>query len=144
VVNSVFIENINHFNSIGWTFSVVFLLCLALRYLYKLYDDLENIQLGSHPLFIINTGFLIYFTGSLFTYIFGWEILSKEARGFFHNAWIIQSLSNIGKKYNCELRTMAGEVQVNDLVIFSNGHRLHAYYAGGYHLVCLSFSEEAY
>ncbi len=97
LLDSFFIESIYQFNSIGWTFCIFFLLCLALGYLYKLYDDLENTQLSSHPLFIINTGFMIYFAGSLFTYIFGWEILSKEARGFFHNAWIIQCFSNIGK-----------------------------------------------
>jgi hypothetical protein len=97
ILDSFFIESIYQFNSIGWTFSIFFLLCLSLRYLYKLYQDLENIQLERNPLFIINTGFLVYFTGSLFTYIFGWEILSQEAKGLFHNAWIIQSFSNIFK-----------------------------------------------
>jgi len=82
VVNSVFIENINHFNSIGWTFSVVFLLCLALRYLYKLYDDLENIQLGSHPLSLSIRVFNLFYGISFYLH-FRWEILSKEARGFF-------------------------------------------------------------
>jgi|GEM_PF-2716209 hypothetical protein len=97
LLNSLFSENIYQFNSMAWTFSVIFLLCLGLRYLYKLYDDLENIQLTSHPLFIINTGLLIYFAGSLFTFIFGWEILSKEAKGFFHNAWVIQGFSGFTK-----------------------------------------------
>jgi hypothetical protein len=97
VLNTVFIEDIYQFNSLAWTISIIFLLSLGLRYLYKLYDDLENIQLNTHPLFIINTGFLIYFAGSLFTYIFASEILAQEAKGFFHNAWIIQGFSNIAK-----------------------------------------------
>jgi magnesium-transporting ATPase (P-type) len=97
ILNSFFIEPIDQFNSFAWTFGIIFLLCLGLGYLYKLYDDLENIHLPSHPLFIINTGFLIYFAGSLFTYILGSKILSEEAKGFFHNGWVIQSFSNIVK-----------------------------------------------
>lgn len=95
--NSVFIEPLEQFNSFAWTFGILFLLCLGLSYLYKLYDDLENIHLPTHPLFVINTGFLIYFAGSLFTYILGSRILSEEAKGFFQNGWVIQSVSTIVK-----------------------------------------------
>lgn len=95
--NSLFIEPLDQFNSFAWTFGILFLLCLGLAYLYKLYDDLENIHLPTHPLFVINTGFLIYFAGSLFTYILGSRILSEEAKGFFHNGWVIQSFSTIVK-----------------------------------------------
>src|SRR5260221_4395434 len=37
VLNSLFYESIYQFNSVGWTFCIIFLLCLGLRYLYKLY-----------------------------------------------------------------------------------------------------------
>jgi len=97
VANSVFNENVQQFNSMAWTLNTLILLCFGLKYLYKLYQELETTQLEQNPLFIINAGFLIYFSGSLFTYIFGWKILSAEARGFFHNAWVIQSFSNIIK-----------------------------------------------
>lgn len=96
-LNSIFIEPLDQFNSFAWTFGILFLLCLGLGYLYKLYDNLENIHLPTHPLFVINTGFLIYFAGSLFTYILGSRILSEEAKGFFHNGWVIQSFSTIIK-----------------------------------------------
>jgi uncharacterized membrane protein len=56
--NSVFIEPLEQFNSFAWTFGILFLLCLGLSYLYKLYDDLENIHLPTHPLFVINTGLI--------------------------------------------------------------------------------------
>jgi hypothetical protein len=97
VLNSVFVESIFQFNSFGWTLNTFILLCFGLRYLLKFYQEMDVIQVERNPLFIINCGFLIYFSGSLFTYVFGWKILSQEAQGFFHNAWIIQSFSNISK-----------------------------------------------
>jgi len=90
-------EDLHQFNSLSWTFTILFLLCMGLLYLRKLYQDLENIKLDKHPLFIINAGLLIYFAGSLFTNIFGAKILSQEAKDFFHKAWINQSFSNLVK-----------------------------------------------
>ena len=97
VANSMFNEGIMEFNSTAWSLDIIFLLSLGLMYLYRVYQDLESVPLDRSPLFIINTGLLLYFSGSLFTYILGSKILSKESQDFFHNAWIIQSLANIIK-----------------------------------------------
>lgn len=70
---------------------------VAFLYLYKLYASIEDVAIESHSGFIINAGFLIYFAGSLFTYLLGWYILSQKPQGFFANGWIIQSLANIVK-----------------------------------------------
>jgi len=97
LLNSLLNENIYQFNSTAWSLNVIFLLGFGLRYLYKIYQDLESTQLEQSPLFIIDTGLLVYFSGSLFTYILGSEILSRQSAGFFSNAWVIQSFSNISK-----------------------------------------------
>jgi hypothetical protein len=70
---------------------------MAFIYLYALYFKAEDVAIESHSGFIINTGFLIYFAGSLFTYLLGWYILSRTPSGLFANGWIIQSISNICK-----------------------------------------------
>ncbi|HLZ16856.1 MAG TPA: hypothetical protein VKQ08_07440 [Cyclobacteriaceae bacterium] len=97
LLNSLFNENIFQFNSIGWSINIIILLSLGLKYFHKIYQGLETTQFERSPLFIINTGLLVYFTGSLFTYILGSKILSKDSQDFFNNAWVIQSFSNISK-----------------------------------------------
>lgn len=97
LTNTLFNEGILDFNSTAWAIDILFLLFLGLRYMYKVYDDLEIIQLSKSPRFIINTGLMIYFSGSLFTYILGSKILSKESPDFYNNAWIIQSMANTCK-----------------------------------------------
>ena len=97
IYNSLFIQCYLEFNSIAWSINTIFLMAFGLLYLYQLYRESESSLpiLTRHSLFIINSGFLLYFAGSLFTYLLGANILSKEAIGFFHNGWIIQCFANI-------------------------------------------------
>lgn len=96
--NTLFFQSIFTFNSIAWTINMLALIILGLLYLYRLYKtDEDYAPLEKRPDFIITAGFLIYASGSLFTYLMGTSILSGEPEGFFHNAWIIQSVSNISK-----------------------------------------------
>jgi len=53
--------------------------------------------LQKRPDFIIMSGWLLYASGSLFTYLMASKILSGYAEGFFKNAWFFQSASNILK-----------------------------------------------
>jgi hypothetical protein len=97
LLNSIVIQGPFQFNSYAWSFNTLFLLLCGLLYLYNLYQGIENIKLERNPTFAINAGLMIYFSGSLFTYVLGWDILSGDPKGFFHNAWIIQCISNISK-----------------------------------------------
>lgn len=97
VVNSVYFQRINEFNSYTWGVNTFALMVLAFLYLYTLYSRIEDIAIESHSGFIINAGLLIYFGGSLFTYLLGWDILSQKPAGLFANGWIIQAIANIFK-----------------------------------------------
>ncbi len=97
-INTLFIQNIYTFNSVAWTLNMLLLIIMGLLYFHKLYqDDEDYTPLEQRPVFIIAAGLLIYASGSLFTYLMGTEILSGKPEGFFNNAWVFQSVSNILK-----------------------------------------------
>ena len=85
------------FNSNTWTITVVGILFLGLSFFFRIYKQEENTSLKRMPEFVITCGWLIYASGSLFTYLMGTEILSGKPDGFFKNAWIFQCFSNIIK-----------------------------------------------
>lgn len=99
IVNSIFFQKMNEFNSYAWGVNTFVLMVMAFLYLYTLYLRIEDVAIETHSGFIINAGFLVYFGGSLFTYLLGWYILSQEPSGLFANGWIIQAIANICK--NC-------------------------------------------
>jgi hypothetical protein len=86
------------FNSYAWALNMGVIMVMGIIYLFRLYNN-ENDRspLEQRPDFLINAGWLIYASGSLFTYLLGIEILSGKAAGFFHNAWIFTCISNIFK-----------------------------------------------
>ena len=97
VINTLFFQSLWEFNSFAWGVNTVVLMFLAFVYLYRLYSAIDDISIEKHPEFICCAAFLIYFAGSLFTYLLGWNILSQYPEGFFANGWIIQSLATFVK-----------------------------------------------
>lgn len=97
ITNSLFVEPLTQFNSIGWTINSTVLIGLGLSYLYILYNSEVMVSLKKNPDFIITAGWLVYAAGSLFTYLLSTEIFSQPALGFFHNAWIFQCIANLFK-----------------------------------------------
>lgn len=99
VIDSILIESIWTFNSTGWSVNILILMVIGLMFLYHLYTRSDNYSqmLTNQSIFVIHSGLMIYFGGSLFTYLLGWYILSHEAVGFFHNGWLIQCIANILK-----------------------------------------------
>ena len=98
ILNSIFFQDIHSFNSLAWTFNMIALIVMGLMYFYKVYNDEEDYTpLNERPAFIITSGWLIYASGALFTYLLGTEILSGTPEGFYKNAWIFQCISNILK-----------------------------------------------
>ncbi len=89
--------NLYVFNPIAWSMNTVVFIFLGFAYYYQLYQKGDGIQIEKDPLFFINASFLIYASGSFFTYLFGKEILGGERTDFFHNAWIIQSIASLVK-----------------------------------------------
>lgn len=97
IVNSLLLQNLRVFNSYAWGVNTVVLMFVAFVYLYRLYSNTDDVAIEKHPGFICCAGFLIYFAGSLFTYLLGWNILSQYPEGFFANGWMIQSFANVIK-----------------------------------------------
>lgn len=97
IVNTTYFQHLQQFNSYSWGVNTFVLMFMSFLYLYRLYANIEDVAIETHTGFIINAGFLLYFAGSLFTYILGWYILSSKPEGFFANGWIIQATSNILK-----------------------------------------------
>lgn len=98
LANSLFVQQLYIFNSLAWTFNMMIIIGIGLISFYELYRDADDSPpLIGRPVFVITSGWLIYASGSLFTYLLATEILSGEPIGFFKNAWIFQCISNILK-----------------------------------------------
>lgn len=97
VLNTIYLQDLNQFNSYAWTLNSLVLIIMGFLYLVHLYDKEDNVSIISQPNFIINAALMIYLAGSLFTYLLGWYILNQKAVGFFANGWIIHALSSIFK-----------------------------------------------
>jgi hypothetical protein len=92
--NTIFIEETTSFNSIAWSINTLIMLCLGLATFYRLYTTKKMTLPEENPLFIVNSGLMIYFSGALFTYILGVKILTSVDSTLFAESWIIVSVSN--------------------------------------------------
>ncbi len=99
IVASTRPDALQQFNSMPWTINTLILICACFYSLYGLYTHSYKSWHEVRPQFTVVSGLLIYLTGSLFTYILGWQILSKVLQGFFANGWIINSISNLIKDF---------------------------------------------
>lgn len=93
-LDTLLLEPITTFNSFAWSVNTLILLCLGLLTFYKLYTSSQLIAPEEDPMFIINSGWMIYFAGALFTYALGSKILFSTTLDFFAESWIIVSFSN--------------------------------------------------
>jgi hypothetical protein len=98
IINTFFYQNILTFNSMAWTADMVLIIGFGLFYFLKIYNNEDDYSpLQRRPDFIITVGWLLYASGSLFTYLMASDILSGYAAGFFKNGWFFQTVSNIIK-----------------------------------------------
>ncbi len=93
LTNTFFLQTINEFNSFSWTINTLLLIVIGIYCLYHAFK-VEEVRFFE---FVILSGFLIYLSGSLFTYILGSRILARELGDFFSNGWIVYSFSSISK-----------------------------------------------
>ncbi|HEY8934801.1 MAG TPA: hypothetical protein VIM65_06250, partial [Cyclobacteriaceae bacterium] len=68
LANSLYIQNINEFNSNAWSVNTILLIAVALYYLFNFFSKLDLLEFEKSPVFMITTALLIYFSGSLFLY----------------------------------------------------------------------------
>ncbi|HAS43337.1 MAG TPA: hypothetical protein DCS93_22850 [Microscillaceae bacterium] len=93
IINSLFIQSIYTFNTHNRPLSNLLLIVFAISYYYKLLKELKIRYLERNPMFWINTGILIYYSGSLFLFIFSNYII--KTRESWLLVWHIHSILNI-------------------------------------------------
>lgn len=93
VLNSIFIDGIMRFNAFARAIESVLVIALVLLYFYTLLRSLEIKHLDRSPLFWVGAGSLIYFSGSLFVFIYSNKILSSTSSSF--TIWGIHAFLNI-------------------------------------------------
>lgn len=71
------------------------LILLVLLYFYRLLNNLEASRLSRFPMFWFSAGILMFFAGSLFLYMFGNYLVTKENYPKFDALWNVSYYVNI-------------------------------------------------
>lgn len=93
VLNSVFLSSLSEANNIGLALIQVTVLLFSFSYMYKVYKEAKEINLGRDAFFYFNAGFMIYASGSFFVNLLSSQIGSQSTNDFFNNAWIIEAIA---------------------------------------------------
>lgn len=88
ILNSVFLQDIYSYNSYAKTLVQVCLIIFALAYLFEFREKSKEVPGFSY----VNSAILIYYSGSLFVFMFGNALLGNKYNDTF---WFINSLLNL-------------------------------------------------
>ncbi len=80
ILNSLFLQPLSGYNTYARGLEAVLIIGLAVLCYYKMLTELSTKRLDKNPIFWINTGFLLYFAGSLFFLILSNALLVKSDR----------------------------------------------------------------
>ena len=86
ILNSLYFE-VGIFNTIGRSVECLAIIFLALWLFYQFFRQEEDIFIERSPLFWINVGLLIYFSGAFFTFVFSKYILTDQPLWILHNVF---------------------------------------------------------
>ena len=78
ITNIIFLEPINTFNSNTRSLQGVITLLYCVFFYYTIFDDAKVIDLSNYPYFWLVSGMMLYFSGTLFLYVFGDQIVSNK------------------------------------------------------------------
>ncbi len=97
VVNFIFIEKWNSFNSnlmVATSISFLFLAVFSFR---QILQQIQYTRLEKSPIFWINTGVIIYYSGTLILFLLSNQInsISKSANNLHLAVWALNSVFNI-------------------------------------------------
>jgi hypothetical protein len=84
VVNSLTWEY-RVFNTYGSTMECLLMIGFAMALFFQFYKEEEDIFIDQSPLFWMNIGILVYFSGAFFSFILSREILSGPMTWMLHN-----------------------------------------------------------
>ena len=91
VTNTLYWQSLQVYNSYSRSVEGAFLLCFAIAWFYKVFVNGKIIKLETHPVFWINAGVLVYFSGSLLLFVTN-NFLVKISRQHFFEAWALHGL----------------------------------------------------
>lgn len=80
IVNSAYIQPITGYHTYALGLECLLLIGLALLAYYQMLAEMKTDSLNTSPIFWINTGFLVYFAGSLFVFMLGNMLLTQPNR----------------------------------------------------------------
>ena len=93
ILNSIFIEDILHFNTIARISQSLFLIALSLLHFKKIFTKETNFFIEKDPIFWSVVGIMVYFSGAFFSILFFEKILYSDNE----SVWIYHNVSNILK-----------------------------------------------
>lgn len=91
LLNLLYLEDLSTFNSNQRYMEGILVIALFIVYLFQLMSRPKQEYLENHPFFILTVGFLIYFLGTLFLFLFSKEILSQSENSY----WALHGILNI-------------------------------------------------
>jgi hypothetical protein len=91
IFNSILWQPLTMYNSYSRSVEGAFLLCIAIAWFYKVFVNGTIAKLETHPVFWINAGVLIYFSGSFLLFISNNFLLELSHQEFFQ-AWALHGL----------------------------------------------------
>ena len=94
VLNTLFLQKTSIFNSNLTTSAALVLIACALAYFYKLLKEIKYQKLEKNPLFWINSGVILYYSGSLILFLLG-NVLAYPSLEVALAAWGLNSFFNL-------------------------------------------------
>lgn len=91
ILNTIFWQPLKMYNSYSRSVEGAFLLCFSIAWFYKVFINGKITKLEAHPVFWINAGVLIYFSGSFLLFISNNFLLELSTQEFFQ-AWALHGL----------------------------------------------------
>jgi len=70
VLSSIFLQDIRTFNTYARSLEGLLVIVLCLLWCYKTLTEMKIMKLGQDPVFWVNTGFLLYFSGGVLLFAF--------------------------------------------------------------------------
>ena len=94
LLNTIYLQPVTQFNTYARTLASIIVITYALIYFYKVISEVQITNLEKDPIFWINTGFLIYFSGSTLLFVFSNFILPfKTSLNIY--VWALHAIFNI-------------------------------------------------
>jgi len=94
LLNTIYLQPVTQFNTYARTLASIIVITYALIYFYKIISEVQITNLEKDPIFWVNTGFLIYFSGSTLLFVFSNFILPfKTSLNIY--VWALHAVFNI-------------------------------------------------